>query len=69
MIMETSDTIQLSFHVDTLPCSEEFYMGVGPQTDAYIVSIPENLIPESLLKIIKDNDTNKKRITGIAIVR
>lgn len=69
MIMETSDTIQLSFHVDNLPCPEEYYMGVGPQTDAYIVSIPENLFPESLLKIIKDNAVNKKRIIGIAIVR
>lgn len=67
--METSDTIQLSFHVDNVPCSEEYYMGVGPQTDAYIVSIPDNLIPPALLDIIKSNDANKKRITGIAIVR
>lgn len=65
---KTSNEIQLSFHINNIPCSEEYYMGASVSSDAFIVSVPEANIPERLLNIIKSEHPNQ-RIINIAIVR
>lgn len=62
------DIITLSVHVVTIPCPEEFYMGVNASHEAYIIPISEDSIPKELLKVIK-NDVNNKRIDSIAILK
>lgn len=44
----------LSFHVCRIPCQEEVYAGVNADYEAFFVDIPDELIPDRLLKIIRD---------------
>lgn len=60
--------IKLSFHVDNIPCVEEYYMGARIENEAFIISIPENLIPKKLLDTIKGNRASS-RVTNIAIIQ
>lgn len=60
--------IQLSFHVDVIPCPEEYGMGCSAGHEAYNIEIPEELIPIRLLLILQGRNPNK-RLTNIAIVK
>lgn len=46
--------MKLSFHICNTPCPEEYYMGVNADYEAYIVDIPDELFPNELLKVLKD---------------
>lgn len=58
----------LSVHVCTIPCQEEFYMGVDASYEAYQIAIPMELLPKGLLKILQDENPNK-RIINIALIK
>lgn len=60
--------IELSFCVCTVPCPEEYYMGVSAQYDAYRVNIPRSLFPQELLDAIDKKNTNKV-LTNIYVAR
>lgn len=45
--------MKFSFHVQTIPCPEEYYMGVQADFQAYIVDIPDELFPKELLEILE----------------
>ena len=59
----------LSFHVQTIPCPEEYYMGVQASADAYFVEVPDELFPNELMNVLKYKkglDGNRKTCIGIA---
>lgn len=57
----------LSFHVCRIPVYEEVMSGVNADYEAFFVDIPDELIPERLLKIIKDKSTMPTHVvTSIA---
>lgn len=43
----------LSFHIQTIPCAEEYYMGVGAPCEAYFVDVPDELFSKELLNVLK----------------
>lgn len=60
--------IELSFCVCTVPCPEEYYMGVNAHYDAYVVNIPRSLFPIELLDAIERKNPNKV-LTNIYVAR
>ena len=59
----------LSFHVQTIPCPEEYYMGVQASADAYFVEVPDELFPKELMNVLKYKkglDGRTKSCIGIA---
>lgn len=66
--MNNDKEITLSVHVCNVPCPEEFYMGVDANHEAHLIAIPMELLPKGLLKILQDENPNK-RITNIALLK
>lgn len=57
----------LSFHVCSVPCYEAVMSGVNADYEAFFVDIPDELIPERLLKIINDKSQYPRHVvTSIA---
>ena len=41
-------TVELSFHIQNVPCPEEIMAGVYPHCDAYFVNIPIEYFPKRI---------------------
>lgn len=60
--------MKLSFHVQHIPCPEEYYMGASVSNEAYDVEVPDDNVPKELLDII-NKKTPGSSVIAIAIHR
>ena len=58
--------MKLIISVCTIPCPEEYYMGVNAEYRAYSIDVPDSIVPSNILDIAKGKVTNK-RITNIIL--
>lgn len=59
--------MKLMISVCTVPCTEEYYMGIGAEYRAHTIDIPDSIVPSNILDTAKGKVTNK-RITNIILV-
>lgn len=58
--------MKLMISVCSVPCEEEYYMGVGAEYRAYSIDVPDSIVPSNILDIAKGKVVNK-RITNIIL--
>ena len=58
--------MKLIISVCTVPCPEEYYMGVSAEYRAYSIDIPDSIVPSNILDIAKGKVVDK-RITNIIL--
>ena len=59
--------MKLMISVCSVPCAEEYYMGVGAEYRSHTIDIPDSIVPPNILDIAKGKVTDK-RITNIILV-
>ena len=61
--------MKLSFHVQEIPCAEEYYMGASVTHEAYWIDIPDEYFPKPLLEVVKHRGEKdyRKSIVNIAV--
>ena len=52
--------VELSFHVQNVPCPDEIMSGVEPHFDAYFVEIPIEYFPKELIKVMEKHFDKKQ---------
>lgn len=53
-------TVELSFHIQNVPCPEEIMAGVYPHCDAFFVKIPIEYFPKELIKVMEKHFDKKQ---------
>lgn len=59
--------MKLMISVCSVPCAEEYYMGVDAEYRAHTIDIPDSIVPSNILDIAKGK-VKDKRITNIILV-
>lgn len=58
--------MKLMINICSVPCEEEYHMGVCAEYRAYCIDVPDSIIPSNILDIAKGKIVNK-RITNIIL--
>ena len=59
--------MKLMISVCSVPCEEEYYMGVSAEYRAHTIDIPDSIVPSNILDIAKGK-VKDKHITNIILV-
>lgn len=61
--------MKLSFHIQDIPCAEEYYMGAQCSFEDYWVEVPDEYFPKELLEILTHRGEKfyNKQLINIAV--